>query len=155
KLTKVVKRDKMPCFDDKASLLYLDAILREVLRWYPHVPLGIPHVGSNNDVYNGYFIPKQLICSSIRALSRDEDMFPDASCFNPSRHLTVDGKLKDPFVNHMAFGRQMFLAGRWFAENVLWTAAATILAVLRIDHAKDSNGDRIEVKPEFTTGLAM
>jgi len=27
----------------------------------------------------------------------------------------------------------MPLAGRWFAENSLWTAASTILAVLRID----------------------
>jgi hypothetical protein len=49
----------------------------------------------------------------------------------------------------------MHLAGRWFGEYGLWTAAATILAVLRIDHAKDSNGDRIEVKPEFTSGSVM
>jgi hypothetical protein len=47
----------------------------------------------------------------------------------------------------------MPLTGRWFAENSLWTAAASILAVLRIDHAKDSNGDRIEVKPQLSTGL--
>ncbi|KAG1809255.1 hypothetical protein EV424DRAFT_1423094 [Suillus variegatus] len=49
----------------------------------------------------------------------------------------------------------MPLAGRRFAENGLWTAFATILAVLCIDHAKDSNGDKIEVKPEFTTGLVI
>ncbi|KAG1894576.1 uncharacterized protein F5891DRAFT_1195148 [Suillus fuscotomentosus] len=49
----------------------------------------------------------------------------------------------------------MPLAGRWFAENGLWSVAAAILAVLRIDHAKDSNGDRIEVKPEFSTGVVI
>jgi hypothetical protein len=49
----------------------------------------------------------------------------------------------------------MPLAGRWFAENSFWTAVAAILAVLRIDHAKDSNGDIIEVKPEFTGNLVM
>jgi hypothetical protein len=49
----------------------------------------------------------------------------------------------------------MPLAGRWFVENSLWTAASAILAVLRIDHAKDSNGNRIEVKPEFSAGMAM
>jgi hypothetical protein len=49
----------------------------------------------------------------------------------------------------------MPLAGRWFAENSLWTAASAILAVLHIHHAKDSNGDRIEVKPEFSAGLGM
>lgn len=39
-IDQVVKCDKMPCLDDKASLLYLYAILREVPRWHPHIPLG-------------------------------------------------------------------------------------------------------------------
>ncbi|KAG2138886.1 hypothetical protein BD769DRAFT_1433670 [Suillus cothurnatus] len=93
----------MPCLDDRVSLPYLDVILCEVLRWYS---LGAPHAASNDDVYGGYFIPKGSM-----ALSRDEDI----------RHLTAGS-----FVNHFAFGR-------WFAENSLWTAASTILAVLRID----------------------
>ncbi|KAG2083365.1 cytochrome P450 CYP2 subfamily [Suillus discolor] len=156
-IDRVVRHDKMPCLDDRASMPYLDAILREVPRWYPVAPLGIPHATSNDDVYDGYFIPKgAMVMVNQWALSRDEDVFPDASRFDPSRHLTVDGKLKDSFVNHFAFGHgRRICPGRWFAENSLWTAAATILAVLRISHAKDSNGDRIEVKPEFTTGLAV
>jgi len=39
-INQVVKHDKMPSMDDRASLPYLDAILREVLRWYPPAPLG-------------------------------------------------------------------------------------------------------------------
>ncbi|KAG2038524.1 cytochrome P450 [Suillus americanus] len=148
-IDQAVRHDTIPCLDDRASLPYLDAILTEVMRWYPVAPLGLPHATSNDDVHDGYFIPKgAIVIVNQWALSRHEDIFPDASRFDPSRHLTVDGKLKDPFVNHFAFGR-------WFAENSMWTAAATILAVLRIDHAKDSNGNRIEVKPEFTAGLAI
>ncbi|KAG1792663.1 cytochrome P450 [Suillus plorans] len=156
-IDQALKHDKMPCPDDRASMPYLDAILREVLRWYPIAPLGIPHATSNDDVYDGYFIPKgAMVMVNQWALSRDEDVFPDASRFDPSRHLTVDGKLKDPFVNHFAFGHgRRICPGRWFAENSLWTAAVAILAVLRIDHAKDSNGNKIEVKPEFTTGLTI
>ncbi|KAG1856719.1 cytochrome P450 [Suillus subluteus] len=156
-IDQVVRHDKIPCLDDRASLPYLDAILREVLRWYPLTPLGIPHATSNDDVYGGYFIPKgAIVIVNQWALSQDEDMFPDASRFDPSRHLTVDGKLKDPFVNHFSFGHgRRICPGRWFAENSLWTAVAAILAVLRIDHAKDSNGDSIEVKPLFGTGLVM
>ncbi|KAG2056818.1 cytochrome P450 [Suillus hirtellus] len=156
-IDQAAKYDKMPCLDDRASIPYLDAILREVLRWYPVAPLGIPHATSNDDVYDGYFIPKgAMVMVNQWALSRDEDVFPDASRFDPSRHLTVDGKLKDPFVNHFAFGHgRRTCPGRWFAENSLWTAAAAILAVLRIDHAKDSNGNKIEVKPEFTTGVTI
>ncbi|KAG2110342.1 cytochrome P450 [Suillus discolor] len=156
-IDQAVKHDKMPCLDDRASMPYLDAILREVLRWYPIVPLGVPHSISNDDVYNGYFIPKgAMVMVNQWAHSRDEDIFPDASRFDPSRHLTVDGKLKDPFVNHFAFGHgRRICPGRWFAENSLWTATAAILAVLRIDHAKDSNGNKIEVKPEFTAGMTV
>ncbi|KAG1876679.1 cytochrome P450 [Suillus subalutaceus] len=156
-IDQVVGYDKMPCLDDRASLPYLDAILREVMRWYPVGPLGLPHATSNDDVYDGYFIPKgAIVIVNQWALSRDEDMFPDASRFDPSRHLTVDGKLKDPFVHHFAFGHgRRICPGRWFAENSLWTAVSAILAVLRIDHAKDSNGDRIEVNPEFSTGLVV
>ncbi|KAG2056810.1 cytochrome P450 [Suillus hirtellus] len=156
-LDQAVKHDRMPCLDDRASMPYLDAILREVLRWHPVVPLGIPHATSNDDVYDGYLIPKgAMVMVNQWALSRDEDVFPDASRFDPSRHLTVDGKLKDPFVNHFAFGHgRRICPGRINHENSLWTAAAAILAVLRIDHAKDFNGNKIEVKPQFTAGLAM
>ncbi|KAG1771066.1 cytochrome P450 [Suillus placidus] len=156
-IDQAVRHDKMPCLDDRALLPYLDAILREVLRWYPVGPLGVPHATLNDDVYDGHLIPKgAIVMVNQWALSRDEDVFPDASRFDPSRHLTVDGKLKDPFVNHFAFGHgRRICPGRWFAENSLWTAAAAILAVLRIDHAKDSNGDRIEVKPEFSTGMVI
>ncbi|KAG1764840.1 cytochrome P450 [Suillus occidentalis] len=150
-IDQVVKHDKMPCLADRTSLPYLDAILREVLRWYPVAPLGIPHTTSNDDVYGGYFIPKDAVVMVNQwALSRDEDMFPDASRFDPSRHLTVDGKLKDSFVNHFAFGHgRRICPGRL----ICGPAVAAILAVLHIDYAKDSNGDRIEVKPELSTGM--
>ena len=39
-INQVVKHDKVLSINDRASLPYLDAILREVLRWYPTIPLG-------------------------------------------------------------------------------------------------------------------
>jgi len=38
-INQAVKHDEMPCLYDRA-LPYLDAILREVLIWYPLGPLG-------------------------------------------------------------------------------------------------------------------
>ncbi|KAG1806338.1 cytochrome P450 [Suillus plorans] len=156
-IDQTVRHDKMPCLNDRASLPYLDAILCEVMRWYPVAPLGFAHATLDDDVYEGHFIPKgTTVMVNQWALSRNEDIFPDASRFDPSRHLTVDGKLKSPFINHFAFGYgRRICPGRWFAEYTMWTAIAAILAVLRIDHAKNSNGDRIEVKPKFTTGVGI
>jgi cytochrome P450 len=36
----VMGKDQLPTFEDRASLPYVDAILREVLRWEPVLPLG-------------------------------------------------------------------------------------------------------------------
>ena len=36
----IVGTDRLPEFDDRPSLTYIDAILRETLRWQPPVPLG-------------------------------------------------------------------------------------------------------------------
>lgn len=37
----VIGRDRLPTFEDRASLPYIDAIVRETFRWQPVVPLGI------------------------------------------------------------------------------------------------------------------
>ncbi|KAG1864555.1 cytochrome P450, partial [Suillus tomentosus] len=57
-IDQAVRHDRMPCLDDRASLPYLDAILCEVLRWNPPTPLGFAHATSNDDVYEGHFIPR-------------------------------------------------------------------------------------------------
>jgi len=39
-IDRVIGKDRLPDFDDRPALPYLDAILRETLRWHPTVPLG-------------------------------------------------------------------------------------------------------------------
>lgn len=50
--------DNVPSFEHKPLLPYIEAICREVLRWQPIVPLGLPHMTSQDDIYEGYIIPK-------------------------------------------------------------------------------------------------
>lgn len=54
----VVGRDRLPTFADRENLPYIRAIVKEVLRWRPVGPLGLPRRTSQDDVYEGYFIPK-------------------------------------------------------------------------------------------------
>ncbi|KAJ8495804.1 hypothetical protein ONZ45_g12698 [Pleurotus djamor] len=54
---RVIGDARLPEFSDRESLPYLNAVVREVLRWNPVAPLGLPHMATQDDEYNGYFIP--------------------------------------------------------------------------------------------------
>lgn len=62
----VVGRERLPTFTDREKLPYIGAIVKEVLRWRPAGPMGVPHLTTQDDVYEGYFIPKgTLILANI------------------------------------------------------------------------------------------
>ncbi|KAJ3913181.1 cytochrome P450, partial [Lentinula edodes] len=56
-LDAVVGSGRLPDFSDRGSLPYIDAIVKEVLRWSPVAPLGLPHMTTEDDEFRGYHIP--------------------------------------------------------------------------------------------------
>ena len=71
----VVGPNRLPDFQDRPSLPYINAIVKELMRWNLVAPLGrcflplhdyyhpwqsegVPHMSTNDDEYNGYYIPK-------------------------------------------------------------------------------------------------
>ena len=65
-LDSVVGPDRLPTHDDMESLPYIQAVMRECMRWVTVVPLGIPHRVMADDVYKGYRIPKGTIVCTVR-----------------------------------------------------------------------------------------
>jgi cytochrome P450 len=57
-IDRVIGPSRLPGFEDRPHLPYIDAIVKEVLRWHPVAPMGIPHMTTEDDVYEGYLIPK-------------------------------------------------------------------------------------------------
>ena len=57
-IDRAVGGERLPNFEDRTSLPYVDAVLRETLRWRCVVPQGIPHTTTAEDVYNGFHFPK-------------------------------------------------------------------------------------------------
>lgn len=47
-----------PSWEHREKMPLLRAVVKEVIRWRPPVPTGIPHATEADDVWNGYFIPK-------------------------------------------------------------------------------------------------
>ncbi|KAI0789904.1 cytochrome P450 [Abortiporus biennis] len=150
-LDRVVGHSRLPDFEDLSNLPYIQAIVKETLRWHPTVPL-IDHSTTEDDEYKGNFIPKgTVVIANIWGLLHDPDTYPDPLKFKPERFLTPDGQLdlnvKDPSFAAFGFGRRI-CPGRFFAINTLNIIVASLLHVYTISPETDANGQVIPVKEE-------
>ncbi|KAH7305581.1 cytochrome P450 [Stachybotrys elegans] len=145
-IDKVVGRDRLPNFDDRPKLAYIDAIVYEVLRWRPVAAGGVSHYTKTEDEYQGYRIPaNSVILPNFFAITRDETLFgKDTDSFIPERWLTdpaeADGKTSQMDTNGtnvtvirgdlpqtgFGFGRRL-CTGRHIARNQLFIQMARML----------------------------
>ncbi|UZJ53632.1 hypothetical protein CBS101457_002952 [Exobasidium rhododendri] len=149
-IDEVVGRQRIPTFEDQDHLPYVQALIKEVLRWRPVTAGGIPHLVTEDDEYNGYFIPKgSIIIPNHWAMHRDPVLFPEPDRFNPERWLS------DPDLKHNAFGfgrRQC--AGQHIAKNSLFINVSRLLWSFDFSHAVATNGSPIPIDTlAFTQGF--
>ena len=65
-LDSVVGATRLPTLEDKPSLPYVSALMKECFRWRSVVPMGVPHVMTEEDEYKGYRIPQgSLVVTNI------------------------------------------------------------------------------------------
>ncbi|THU99239.1 cytochrome P450, partial [Dendrothele bispora CBS 962.96] len=123
-LDQVVGKSRLPTFADAKHLPYIWAIIKEMLRWRPPLPIGIPHATVADDYYEGYFIPKNsIVIPNIWSINRDPEGYDDRiEDFYPERYLDCDGNLKDALdEGHFAFGfGHRSCVGRHVANNTLF-----------------------------------
>ena len=62
-IDRVLGTGRLPTFEDRASLSYVEAFLRETLRWRLVFPQGVAHTTIEEDMYNGFYFPKGNIPS--------------------------------------------------------------------------------------------
>ncbi|KAF9238509.1 cytochrome P450 [Melanogaster broomeanus] len=154
-IDRVVGSERLPNFDDRPNLPYVEGVYLETLRWRPAVPLALPHMTSTSDIYEGMYIPKgAMVLTNLWAMGHDETRFPDSMTFKPERHLTPTGSLAEntPF-QAFGFGRRA-CPGKNLADPSVWSAIVSMLATLCIAKAKDEYGEEIDVNVEFTSGLS-
>ncbi|KAG2059751.1 cytochrome P450 [Suillus hirtellus] len=155
-IDRIVGKDRLPDFDDRPALPYIDAILRETLRWQPVLPFGMPGATTTSDVYKGYFIPKGVVLfTNTWAITHDEKKYPSPDEFKPERFLHEDGSLtSDTMGSGFGFGRRICV-GRYAADASLWIAMASFLAIFSAHKALDEHGMDVPVVPKFSTGLII
>ncbi|KAE9397734.1 cytochrome P450 [Gymnopus androsaceus JB14] len=145
----VVGRGRLPAFADRPHLPYLRAMVKEVLRWRPVGPLGLPRRTSEDDWYNGYFIPKgTVVIANAWAMNRDPRFYPDYDEFRPERFLDEkDGEIDIPGTRgqgHVTYGYgRRICMGMHVANQALFIDMATILWAADINPTKDDKGNPI------------
>jgi cytochrome P450 len=142
-----------PSYSDKDRLPYIDAIVKEVLRWRPVSAGGIPHAIIQDDEYMGYHIPKgATVIGNHWSIHLDENVYRDPYTFNPNRWI------ENPNLPLAAFGfGRRICTGQHIAKNSLHINIARLLWGFDIGHAWEVVGGvkkRCEVDPlAFTQGF--
>ncbi|THH07207.1 hypothetical protein EW145_g3537 [Phellinidium pouzarii] len=150
-LDRVIGKNNLPTMEDKPNLPYINAICNETLRWQPILPMGVPHCATEDDVYNGYFIPAgTAVIGNIWAMQRDPKVYLEPDKFIPERWLPPDGQSPPLDVHKTAFGfGRRVCSGRFLADNSIFLSIASILAAFRIEKALDVNGVPITPPVEY------
>jgi len=151
-LDSVIGSHRLPRISDRGSLPFIDAIIKEILRWATISPMGLPHATAAEDEVFGYKIPKGcVVMVNLWAMLHDETVYPEPFKFDPTRFLGANQQA-DP--RELAFGRgRRSCPGQHIAESSVFIEIAFLLAAFHIRKSVDEAGNEIEPEVAFTTGI--
>lgn len=139
----VVGRSRLPTFGDRKDLPYVEAIVKEMLRWLPVAPLGIPHAADEDGMFDGYRIPKgAVLLPNVWWFTHDPAVYHEPMEFKPERYLEPYNE-PPPDDVVWGFGRRI-CAGRVFADASIYLTCAQSLAVFDVSKVVDDRGKEIE-----------
>ncbi|KAI0089003.1 cytochrome P450 [Irpex rosettiformis] len=145
---------RLPTFSDRESLPYVNAIVLELLRWNPAVPLGLAHQLTQDDVYRGWHLRKgTVVWANIWTMLHDEAVFFHPFEFRPDRFLDEGGNplpldpKTDPVIG-FGFGRRI-CPGMYFADNSIFIAVVMMLYAFTITRANGPDGHVIIPEAEY------
>ncbi|KAF8814215.1 cytochrome P450 [Phlegmacium glaucopus] len=149
-LDAVVGTDRLPKLSDREDLPYTNAVALETMRWHVVSPTGLPHCVREDNIHDGYLIPKgAVIFANLWSMLHDPKVYSDPMSFKPERFLGPDME-QDPRDICFGFGRRI-CPGRLLADSAVFIACAMVLSVFDITkYSKD--GIVIEPVIEQTAG---
>ncbi|KAI0782100.1 cytochrome P450 monooxygenase [Abortiporus biennis] len=155
-IDRVVGPDRLPEYEDRDSLKYLNAVIKELYRWHPPLPLA--HFSMKEDTYQDCSIPaNSMVVPNIWAMTQDSNLYPDPEEFIPERFYETESAdsqldLKNPYNLIFGIGRRQ-CPGQAFADAGVFYAISNMIATLDISRVRDDNGDEINPPHAFKSGL--
>ena len=125
--------ERLPEFSDREQLKYITAVTKEGFRWRPFAEIGVPHVLTQDDEYEGYKFPKgTLFTWNSTAIALDEREYKDPERFWPERFMNED--LDNVLKGHWSFGPgRRVCSGYNVGETNVWIAVARLLYCFEFD----------------------
>ncbi|CAL5432788.1 unnamed protein product [Camellia sinensis] len=147
-LETVVGKDSIVEESHINKLPYLQAILKEVLRLHPVLPLMVPHCPSQTCIIGGYTIPKGArVFINVWAIHRDPSIWENPLEFRPERFLDGKWGYRGADFNYFPFGSgRRMCAGIAMAERMFLFSLASIL------HSFDwklPEGEKLDLSEKF------
>ncbi|PBK94407.1 cytochrome P450 [Armillaria gallica] len=146
----VIGSDRLPRFDDREHLLYVNALALEVIQWHTVAPTALPHCSTEDDVQSGYFIPKgSLVYPNIWKMLHDPAVYEQPFEFKLERFIQTEAKEPelDPYKLTFGFGQQVL------ADASIFISCAMTLSVFNILKYSE-NGITFEPDTGHTAGIA-
>lgn len=148
---------KLPSLD--TVLPYQRAVVKEVMRILPTMPLGIPHRCSRDTVVEGFSFEKgQVVIANAYAMQHDERWYPEPEKFKPERfqhdarrlHASHNsGSQRDQF--NFGFGRRI-CPGTDLAEDMMTLFLSRFFWAFSISFDNGAEGvDAIGIIPDPVT----
>ncbi|TPX14009.1 uncharacterized protein E0L32_000403 [Thyridium curvatum] len=139
----VVGTRRLPGFEDREGLPYIDALVKETIRWWPVAPMGFPHTVGKEISYNGLCIPQgALLLPAVWWFLHDPEVYLDPGTFDPGRFLAPRNE-PDPSSEAFGYGRRI-CPGRFLADSNLYLNIVQTLAIFNIEKAINEHGTELK-----------
>ncbi|PKY00693.1 cytochrome P450 monooxygenase [Aspergillus campestris IBT 28561] len=155
-IDRVVGPGRLPTFEDRENLPYINAMIKEIIRWHPILPMGAAHTSIRDDVWGEYVIPKgTMVMPNTWAFTHDPVTYPDPEAFKPERFLHSEGHVpeQDPYYLTFGHGRRV-CPGRTLADANLFLSIAQVVASFNITKPI-RDGKEVDLSLELTNGIIV
>ncbi|XP_052740710.1 probable cytochrome P450 304a1 isoform X2 [Bicyclus anynana] len=135
-IDRVVGRDRLPTLDDRRNMPYTEACIREIMRYEPLVPLGVPHRAMKATKFAGYDIPEHCVVSfNYLSLHHDKEIWGDPENFRPERFIE-NGQLQVSKDKSLPFGAgKRLCAGETYARQSMFQVFSGFMQAFTVSTA--------------------
>lgn len=127
---------RLPTMADHAQLPFVRASVKEAIRWFPTLVLGLPHTVTRDDKYRGYAIPRgATIIPNVWTLNHDSARYSRPRVFDPTRFLGDETTAAESAASNDVAKRDHFSfgAGRRICPGMLALCARCCFYLYTVD----------------------